>query len=179
MFPFVMSDPRYFYPIKEPTVLIKGRDTLMPIDKVFGVMKVLIEAPDNLYFPILPERSTNHNKVMYHLKTMTGTWSSVEIQKAVRVGYKILDVYEQHHFPEKRNDLFHAYNKTFFNIKKQAKADGDKGLEAITKTQTASILHTVSGDTTPPKPKAHLSLPKWTSFHTTCLGFGTKSLLIF
>ena len=70
---------------------------------------------------------------MYHLETMTGTWSSVEIQKAVRVGYKILDVYEQHHFPEKRNYLFRAYNETFFNIKKQAKADGNKGLESIAK----------------------------------------------
>ena len=86
MFPFVMSSPAYFYPVKEPTILIKGRDTLMPIDRVFGIMKVLIEAPDNLYFPVLPERSTSHNKVMYHLKTMTGTWSSVEIQKAVHVG---------------------------------------------------------------------------------------------
>ena len=133
MFPFVMSDPRYYYPVKEPTVLIKGRDTLMPIDKVFGVMKVLIEAPDNLYFPVLPERSVTQKKVMYHLKTMTGTWSSVEIQKAVRVGYKVLDIYKQHHFPEKRNDLFRAYNETFFNIKRQAKADGNKGLEAIAK----------------------------------------------
>ena len=55
IFPFVMSDPRYYYPVKEPTVLIKGCDTLMPIDQVFGVMKVLIEAPDKLYFPVFPE----------------------------------------------------------------------------------------------------------------------------
>ena len=132
MFPFVMSSPAYFYPVKEPTILIKGRDTLMPIDKVFGVMKVLIEAPDNLYFPVLPERSPS-GKVMYSLKTMTGTWSSVEIQKAVRVGYKVLDIYEQHHFNEKRNDLFRDYNETFFDIKRQAKVDGNKGLEAIAK----------------------------------------------
>jgi len=132
MFPFVMSSPAYFYPVKEPTILVKGRDTLMPIDKVFGVMKVLIEAPDNLYFPVLPERSES-GKCMYSLKTMTGTWSSVEIQKAVRVGYKVLDIYEQHHFNEKRNDLFRAYNETFFDIKRQAKVDGNKGLEAIAK----------------------------------------------
>ena len=84
MFPFVMSDPRYFYPVKELTVPMKGCDTLMPIDQVFGVMKVLIKAPDNLYFPVLPKCSSS-GKVMYSLKTMTGMWSSVEIQKAVHV----------------------------------------------------------------------------------------------
>ena len=110
MFPFVMSNLRYFYHMKEPTRLIKGRDTLMPINQVFSVMKVLIEAPDNLYFPILQEHSSSHKKVMYHLKTMTGTWSSVEIQKAVHAVYKVLDVRKQHHFNKKRNDLFCAYN---------------------------------------------------------------------
>ena len=68
MFLFVVSDPRYFYPVKEPTIIIKGCDTLMPIDKVFFVMKVLIEAPDYLHFPVLLERSSNHNKVMYQLR---------------------------------------------------------------------------------------------------------------
>ena len=74
MFPFVMSDPCYFY----------------PIDQVFGVMKVVIEVLDTLYFPVLPERFTTQKKMMYKLKTMTGTLSSVEIQKAVCVGNKIL-----------------------------------------------------------------------------------------
>ena len=57
----------------------------------------------------------------------------MEIQKAIHVGYKVLDIYEQHHFNEKRNDLFRAYNETFFDIKRQAKVDGNKGLEAIAK----------------------------------------------
>ena len=105
----------------------------MPVDKVFGIMKVLIEAPDNLYFPLLPERSVSEKKVLYALKTMTGTWSSVEIQKAVRLGYKVLDVYEQHHFEQKSNTLFKEYNETFFNIKKQSKQEGNKGMEAIAK----------------------------------------------
>ena len=56
----------------------------MSIDmySVLRVMKVLIEAPDNLYFPLLLERSTS-GKVIYPLKPMTATRSSVEIQKAV------------------------------------------------------------------------------------------------
>ena len=132
MYPFVMSAPQYFYPIHAPTILIKGRDRMTNIDDVSGVMKVMIEAPDNLYFPLLPERAES-GKVMYELKTMIGTWSSVEIQKAVRLGYKILDIYEQHHFEQKSNTLFKEYNDTFFAIKRQAKQEGNKGLEAIAK----------------------------------------------
>ena len=85
-----------------------------------------------MYFPLLPERAPNA-KVMYALKTMTGTWSSVEIQKAVRSGYKIVDIYEQHHFPHTSNSLFREYNEKFFNIKRQAKVESNKGLEAIAK----------------------------------------------
>ena len=51
MFPFIMLDPCYFNPVKEPTILMKGHDIHMLIDKVFGVIKLLIIAPDNLYFP--------------------------------------------------------------------------------------------------------------------------------
>ena len=82
-----MSDPKYLYPV---VILIEGRGKLMPIDTVLGVVKVLIETSENLYFPLLPEHSDS-KKVMYPLKKMTGMWSSEEIQKAVRLGYKELD----------------------------------------------------------------------------------------
>ena len=49
------------------------------------------------------------------------------------IGYKVLDMYEQHHFNEKWNNLFQAYNETFFDIKRQVKVDSNKGLEAIAK----------------------------------------------
>ena len=44
----------------------------------------------------------------------------------------IEEIYEQHHFPQQSNTLFADYNKTFFDIKRKAKTDGNKGLEAIT-----------------------------------------------
>ena len=96
----------------------------------------------------------------YVLKTITGTWSSVEIQKAVRVGYKVLDVYEQHQFN-----------------KKQAKVDGNKGLEAIAKLCINSLY--VKWGYNPSKAKGLASLRKRMSFHGTCSVFGTKCLSIF
>ena len=73
---------------------------------------------------------------MYKLKTMIGTWSSVEIQKAVRLGYKVLDVCEQHHFDQTTNNLFKTHDE---------KQEGNKGLEAIAKLCINSCME--NGDT--------------------------------
>ena len=70
---------------------------------------------------------------MFHLNEMTGTWTSFEVQRAIQKGYTLVDVYEQHHFTERSNELFREYNDTFFAIKRKAKEEGNKGLEAIAK----------------------------------------------
>ena len=63
MFPYIMSDPTFHYLTEVPVVLVKSRDMLIPINEVFGVIKVLIEALNNLYFPILPECAPNRNAI--------------------------------------------------------------------------------------------------------------------
>ena len=70
---------------------------------------------------------------MFHLNEMTGTWTSFEGQRAVQKGYIPEDMYEQHHFTERSNELFQEYNNTFFAIKNKAKEEGNKGLKAIAK----------------------------------------------
>ena len=138
MYPFVMSDPMYDYPIGEPTIFVKGRDVMpdpwLSCDEIgiFGLIKCRIQPPNDLYFPYLPERSLN-GKVLFHLNEMIGTWTSVELRCALRLGYKVLDYYEIHHFERRSNTLFREYNETFFEIKRRAKAEGNKGLEAIAK----------------------------------------------
>ena len=64
---------------------------------------------------------------------MTGTWISAEVQKAVQLVQVIQEKYEVHHFPKKSKTLCKTYNETFFEIKRTAKAAGNKGLEAIAK----------------------------------------------
>ena len=56
-----------------------------------------------------------------------------QVHYAVSRGYVIKEIYEQHHFPQQCNTLFADYNKTFFDIKRKAKMDGNKELEAIVK----------------------------------------------
>ena len=49
---------------------------------MFGEMKVRIEAPDDLYFLLLPQRADS-GKVMYELKTMIGTWNSGDTESCL------------------------------------------------------------------------------------------------
>ena len=63
---------------------MKGRNTLMPVNEMFDVMKVLVEALNDLYFPLLPEHTPNV-KVMDVLKTTTRMWSSVDFHEAVQL----------------------------------------------------------------------------------------------
>ena len=58
---------------------------------------------------------------------------SFEVHYTVSQGYVIEEIYKQRHFPHQSNTCFSDYNKTFFAIKRKAKLDGNKGLEAIAK----------------------------------------------
>ena len=77
------------------------------------------------------ERDPETGKVLFHLNVMQGTWVSFEVHYAVSRGYVIEEIFEQHHFPQPSNTLFAEYNKTFYDIKRRAKMDGNKGFEAI------------------------------------------------
>ena len=94
------------------------------------VTKVSIKASNDLYLPRLREHAQN-GKVRYALKTTTGMWSSVQIEKAVLLGYKVLDIYEQHRFPQASTTLFNEYNKTILKSRDRPKWTATRGLEAI------------------------------------------------
>ena len=57
-------------------------------DKFFGVAKVDITSPKDLYVPVLPDNS--EGKLMFHLKEMKNkTYSSLELKYALEKGYTI------------------------------------------------------------------------------------------
>ena len=49
-----------------------------------------------------------------------GTWCSVELEKALEKGYKILQLYEVWHFPTTSDELFKDYVNTFLKIKQES-----------------------------------------------------------
>ena len=52
-----------------------------------GIVKCVATPNKQLYVPVLPE--SKDGKLLFHLERMTGVWSSVELKKALEMGYKL------------------------------------------------------------------------------------------
>ena len=53
-------------------------------------------------------------------RAIQGTWCSVELMKALEKGYRIIQMHEVWHFPQKSDTLFKEYIDTFAKIKLEA-----------------------------------------------------------
>ncbi|GBM48104.1 hypothetical protein AVEN_34422-1 [Araneus ventricosus] len=102
----------------------------------FRIVKCSILPPRGLYHPVLPFRSKG--KLTFPLRSscvetrcstcehedsarvLRGTWVTVEVEKAVEVGYRIEKIYEVHHFKERTTSLFKTYINTFLKTKQEA-----------------------------------------------------------
>ena len=47
--------------------------------------------PKKIYVPVLPE--SKDGKILFHLNPMSGTWCSVELKKAIEMGYVISNIH--------------------------------------------------------------------------------------
>ena len=120
------------------------------LDQYFGIAKVKILQPRGIYHPVLPYRS--NEKVKFKLcrtcadsenqesctctdeeRELIGTWCTPEIQTAVRLGYKVLKIYEMYHWNEtakydsstREGGLFAQYIITFLKFKQEASGPPD------------------------------------------------------
>ena len=136
MYPFVMC--AFDFPTGKPDVrtrtgVLPHEHNFLPIEELFGLQKCTVIPPKHLYHGVLPERDPVSAKITFPLTEMTGTWTSIELQVAVSVGYVVKEVYVQHHFTDKSKDLFKKYIDVFFDIKKKAAEDGNVGLKEVAK----------------------------------------------
>jgi len=131
------------YPVGHVTEIIT--DGFQPMSQYFGFAHVNILPPRQLYHPVLPYRSggklkfplcrtcadTENQEVCVcrdDERSITGTWCTPEIEKAIECGYTIKKVYEVYHWersaqydPSNRQDgLFSAFIDTFLKIKQES-----------------------------------------------------------
>ena len=130
------------YPLDHPE--IKTQPTLEEFPQYFGLAKVTILPPKELFHPVLPMRSggkltfplwaacvqeqqdrpmlersaTCHHSD--HQRQLRGTWCTPEIQKALDMGYQLVRVHEVWHFKERESGLFAEYVNTWLKIKTEA-----------------------------------------------------------
>ena len=133
LYPFVQK--MFDFPTQHP-VIFRGKVCNSKNPKhIFGLIKCKILPPTNLLFPVLPYRS--EGKLTFPLfrkcvceraqscthcdeeRALYGTWTSVEVQKALELGYRILNVYEIYHF-EKRQKIFDDYVDMFMKLKEES-----------------------------------------------------------
>ena len=122
-------------PTGHPEIITENFDE--NISNYFGLIKCTVLPSRCLFHPVLPHHS--QNKLMFALcktcadtgnqtpcthsdaeRAIQGTWCSVEVMKAMEKGYRIIQVHEVWHFPQKTDTLFKEYIDTFAKIKLEA-----------------------------------------------------------
>ncbi|XP_046428514.1 uncharacterized protein LOC124183710 [Neodiprion fabricii] len=149
LYPFICKNGRF--PVGHPTVYVGEECKLLTgssgcdITRVEGLIKCRVLPPRNLYHPVLPVRM--HDKLMFALcrsccqslnqdecrhddeaaREFEGTWVSIELKKAVEMGYKIRSISEIWSYTvttfdptTRQGGHFAGYIDTFLKIKQEA-----------------------------------------------------------
>ncbi|MCP4053705.1 MAG: hypothetical protein GY739_11700, partial [Mesoflavibacter sp.] len=136
LYPFVNKYCRY--PIGHPSVITRD---FKSIDNYFGLAKVRVLPPTQLFHPVLPRRS--QGKLCFPLCAMCadtqsatcthtdeqrswiGTYTTMELQESLRCGYQVLHWFEVWHYDQSaiydgtdpETGLFTQYINTFLKLK--------------------------------------------------------------
>ena len=117
------------YPLGHPEIITENFKPFTG-DEYYGFMDCDVICPKDLYFPVLARKG---EKLLFDLEDKRGVWTTIELKKAIEMGYKVKNIYKVYHFEKKSNDLFKPYVSKFLKIKQEAsgfpdwvKTDEDK-----------------------------------------------------
>lgn len=115
-------------PYGKPIHYTFEEDDEVDINEYFGMCRCDITCPKNLHIPLLGGKQKSKNgmeKFQFGLDDMVDVvFPTLELQKAIKIGYKITRVYEIFHF-KKTKQLFKSYIRTF--MKGKIEGAGHKG----------------------------------------------------
>lgn len=141
LYPFVNKYGTY--PVGHPKVLI-GKDIPADLKNITGIAKVRLLPPKQLYLPVLPMKvnkklvfalcytcalQENQQKCSHtdEQRELIGTYTCLELNKAVEKGYKIKEIYEvwayhttKYNIETNSGGLFAKYINTLIKIKQEA-----------------------------------------------------------
>ena len=123
-----------YYPVSHP---IKILEPNYYDRNWYGLIKCKVMPPRGLYHPILPTKvhTEKSEKLVFpscltcakskkhkcnhsdNERSIIGTWTTDEVNKAIEKGYHIEKAYEVWQFKEKSNELFKGYVNNFMKIK--------------------------------------------------------------
>ena len=124
------------YPIGHPTLLSQEHIDKSHIAQYKGLVKCKVLPPQDLWMPVLPihcqqkmvftlcktcaEQEMSYCKHTVEERALTGTWTSVELKKALDLGYQLLDVYYIWHWEEWSTDVYKKYINKYLRMKQEA-----------------------------------------------------------
>ena len=113
----------------------------MTFHNYFGLIKCKVLAPSKLYHPVLPVRVKG--KLFFPLckqcvttcpdgcrhsedeRSFWGTFTTIEVMKAIEKGYKVLQIKQNWHFEETSSDLFSEYVNYLLRLKQESSGFSD------------------------------------------------------
>ncbi|MDI9312371.1 MAG: DNA polymerase, partial [Limnohabitans sp.] len=133
LYPFVLKNKHF--PVNHPQIITSNFD--YSLDYYFGFIKCKVLPPNNLYLPVLPMRYDHKLKFVlcnkcselmqqtecHHTdeeRSLTNTWTSIELKEALDKGYKVMEIYQVLHYENKDDTLFKEYINTWLKVKQEA-----------------------------------------------------------
>jgi hypothetical protein len=124
------------FPVGHPIVINENLED-NDISKFYGFVKCIVIPPEQLRIPVLPVRI--NKKLIFPLcykcaemknpqscahseleRQLIGTWTTIELQYALRRGYKIKTIIEVYHYSENTKELFSEYINLWLKFKQQS-----------------------------------------------------------
>lgn len=102
------------YPIGHPEEITEN---FGDISQYFGFIECFVIPPKGLYFPVLPRKD---GKLLFDLEPKRGTWTTIELNKAIEKGYVVKEVYKVLHYKRRSKTIFREYVSTFLKVKQEA-----------------------------------------------------------
>lgn len=117
LYPSVMCNK---FPLPSSMEKINPDSILYCINKYEGISEVTIKSPDKMKYPLLPFRTKT--KLIFPLGIFKGTYTNIELRKALSLGYEILKchkgvIYRNTFYP------FKSYVKTLYSLRIKYKTE--------------------------------------------------------
>lgn len=107
-----------------------GRAYKKYFDRYLGIFNVRVKTPDKIYLPILPYRIDK--KLKFPRGEFEGTFTSIELKKALEIGYKILKCYDFIYYRNAK-PYFKEFAEFVWQKRVEFKKANNKGMDLLMK----------------------------------------------
>jgi hypothetical protein len=106
-------------------------------DDEIGFIDCIVHSPP-IHLPLLMIHCPETNKLISPIGKFRGTFTSMELKKAIKLGYRITKHYNGYKFKARRG-MFSSYINKYYKLKEEAKDNGNNGLAQVCKLMLNSL----------------------------------------